>query len=243
MPVQYRPGATRYLQIADDLRRELRGEGERIPSEHQLCSRYRVSRPTIRQALDVLVQEGLLYRHAGRGTFSTPTPGGDRKLRVIGSIGDMMAMGSETWFKVVSREMMTLAPNIAGALRLPPHAPAWRIVGVRHADQGPFQHVTAYLPPAIGEAINEEDLSKTSLIALIERQARMPIKFMEQATDAALAPRQVAELLQVRARTPVLLFERTYFAASGEPVEHAITYQVCRRYPYRMVLSRAERRG
>jgi GntR family transcriptional regulator len=241
--LQYRPGVPRYLQIAEDLRRVLRGEGERIPSEHQLCTRYAVSRPTIRQALDVLVQEGLLYRHAGRGTFSTPTPGGDRKLRVIGSVGDLMALGDETWFKLVGREILPMAPNIAGALRLPPHSPAWRIVGVRHADQGPFQHVTAYLPPAIGNAINDEDLSKTSLIALIERHGGKPIKFMEQVADAALAPRHVAELLQVRPRTPLLLFERTYFAASGEPVEHAISYQVTRRYPYRVVLSRADRRS
>ena len=61
--------------------------------------------------------------------------------------------------------------------------------------------------------------------------------------DAALAPRQVAELLQIRARSPLLLFERTYFAASGEPVEHAITYQAGKRYPYRVVFSRADRRS
>jgi GntR family transcriptional regulator len=241
--VEYRPGVPRYLQIADALRRELRGEGERIPSEHQLCAIYQVSRPTIRQALDVLVQEGLLYRHAGRGTFATPAPGGDRRLRVIGSIGDMMALGEETWFKLLSRDVVTVPANIAQALRLAPRSRAYRIVGVRHADSGPFQHVTAWLPEPIGRALSDEDLSKTSLIGLIERHLGVPIKVMEQVTEAALAPRQVAELLQVRPRTPLLLFERTYFAGSGEPVEHAITYQSSRRYPYRVVLSRAERRG
>ena len=241
--MEYRSGVPRYLQIADVLRRELRGEGERIPSEHQLCAIYEVSRPTIRQALDVLVQEGLLYRHAGRGTFSTPTPGGDRKLRVIGSIGDMIALGEETWFKLLTREVVPVAANIAQALRLPPGSAAYRVIGVRHADNGPFQHVTAYLPEAIGRALSDEDLSKTSLIGAIERHLATPIKFMEQFTEATLAPRHVAELLQLRPRTPLLLFERTYFAVSGEPVEHAQTYQTSRRYPYRMVLSRADRRS
>jgi GntR family transcriptional regulator len=241
--VDYRPGVPRYLQIAEVLRRELRGEGERIPSEHQLCARFDVSRPTVRQALDVLVQEGLLYRQAGRGTFSTPVLGSDRRLRVIGSVGDMIALGEETWFKLVSREVVPLAANIAQALRLPPGSSAYRVVGVRHADDGPFQHVTAYVPTAIGEALSDEDLSKTSLIGAIERQLGMPIKVMEQVVDAVLAPRHVAELLQLRPRTPLLLFERTYFAASGEPVEHAITYQSGRRYPYRVMLSRPERRS
>ncbi len=241
--MEYRPGVARYLQIADALRRELRGEGERIPSEHQLCAIYQVSRPTIRQALDVLVQEGLLYRHAGRGTFSTPTPGGDRKLRVIGTIDDMLALGEETWFKLVSRDVVVMPANIAQALRLPPGSSAYRVVGVRHAEAGAFQHVTAWLPERIGRAVSDEDLSKTSMIGAIERHLGTPIKFLEQVTEAALAPRHVAELLGVRPRTPLLLFERTWVAASGEPVEHAVTYQSSRRYPYRMVLSRADRRS
>lgn len=78
---------------------------------------------------------------------------------------------------------------------------------------------------------------------MIERQLAVPIKFLEQVAAPALAPRHVAELLHVRPRTPLLLFERTYFAAGGEPVEHAISYQTTRRYPYRIVLSRFERRS
>src|SRR6266542_4489165 len=82
-----------------------------------------------------------------------------------------------------------------------------------------------------------------SIIGAIERQAGVPVKYMEQVADAALAPRQVAELLQIRPRSPILLFQRTYFAANGEAVEHAVTYQACRRYPYRVVFSRPERRS
>src|SRR2546423_3474378 len=102
--VNYRPGIPRYLQIADAIRRDLRGEGERIDSEHSLCARFKVSRPTVRQALDVLVQEGRLYRHAGRGTFSTAAAGSDSRLRVIGSLDDTIPLGHETWFKLISNE-------------------------------------------------------------------------------------------------------------------------------------------
>lgn len=241
--MDYRPGIPRYLQIADAIRGALRGEGERIDSEHALCARYKVSRPTIRQALDVLVQEGRLYRHAGRGTFSTPSSGADPRLRVIGSIADMIALGDETWFKLLSREVVPVPANIGQPLRLSPGSRAYRVCGVRYADGGPFQHVTAWHPVAIGEALSEEDFSKTSMIAAIERQLATPIKTLDQVVDAVLAPRHVAELLEIRARAPVLCFERTYYAASGEPVEHAVTYQTGRRYPYRVVLARSERRG
>jgi DNA-binding GntR family transcriptional regulator len=241
--VNFRPGIPRYMQIADAIRRDLRGDGERIPSEHSLCARFKVSRPTVRQALDVLVQEGRLYRHAGRGTFSTAANGSDPRLRVIGSIDDMMALGDETWLKLVSQETVTVPANIAQALRLPPGSRATRIVGVRHADSGPFQHVTVWVPTPIALALSDEDLSKTSLIAAIERQSPIRIKTLEQVADAVLAPRHVAELLQVRPRSPLLLFERTYYGTNAEPVEHAVTYQTGRRYPYRVVLARAERRS
>ena len=66
---------------------------------------------------------------------------------------------------------------------------------------------------------------------------------LEQTVDATLAPRSVAELLQIRPRSPLLVFERTYFTANGEPIEYALTYQAGRRYPYRVVLSRSERRS
>jgi DNA-binding GntR family transcriptional regulator len=230
--VNFRPGIPRYLQIADSVRRE-----------HALCAKFRVSRPTVRQALDVLVQEGRLYRHAGRGTFATGAAANDRRLRVIGSVDDMMALGDETWFKTVTRDQVPVPANIAQALRLPPGSSAYRISGVRHAETGPFQHITVWLPPTIGKALSEEDLSKGSLIGAIERLLNTPIKFLEQTVDAALAPRTVAEMLQLRARTPLLLFERIYFAASGEPVEYALTYQTSRRYPYRVALSRADRRS
>src|SRR2546422_3290043 len=108
-------------------RQDLRGEGERIPSEHALCKRFKVSRPTIRQALDVLVEEGLLYRHAGRGTFSTPSAGADPKLRVIGSVGDMMALGDESWFKLVAREIVPVPAKNPPPLRLPPRSSVFPI--------------------------------------------------------------------------------------------------------------------
>jgi GntR family transcriptional regulator len=240
--VNYRPGIPRYLQIADDIRRELRGEGEQLASEHALCARYKVSRPTIRQALDVLVQEGRIYRHAGRGTFST-TVTGDPRMRVIGSLDDMMALAEENWFKLIARDVVRVPPNIAQALKLPPGSLGYRVVGVRHSENGPFQHVTAWIPEPVGRGIAHEDLSKSSLVAAIERHLGIEVKFLEQVVDAALAPRNVAELMQLRPRTPLLLFERTYIAANGEPVEHAVTYQTGRRYPYRVILSQADRRG
>lgn len=240
-------GLPRYLQIAEALRSRIR-QGvwtarTRIPSEHALCAEFRVSRPTVRQALDVLLREGFITREHGRGTFVSPLGALPQKFRVIGSVEDMLALGEETWFKPLAREVVPAPAAIAHALQLAPGAPVVRVTGVRCAEATPFQHVTAYLPEAIGRVILDEDLTKTSVIGTVERKLGIAVKYLEQVVDVALAPRAVADLVGVPRRTPLLNFRRTYFTHGGEPVEHAVTYHIGPRYPYKLVLLRTEPKG
>jgi len=92
-----------------------------------------------------------------------------------------------------------------------------------------------------GARSEHEDLSKTSILATIEASRGRAGQVHGADRGAALAPGRIAELLQIRPRSPILCFERTYFAVAGEAVEYAITYQACRRYPYRVTFSRPER--
>src|SRR5574341_564027 len=226
--VARRRSTPRYLQIAAALRTRIRaGEGSggrRLPSEHALRARFRVSRMTVRQALDVLRQEGLLSRHVGRGTFTSPVVPG-RRLRVIGSVEDMLALGEETWFKPLDQRAVPAPERVATALRVPAGAPLIRFCGVRHGEEGPFQHVTVYVPERIGRQILEEDLSSTSVIGTVERRLGLTARYIEQAIEVVRCPKEVAEHLNIRAGAPILRFHRTYFTDGGEAVEHAVTYQ------------------
>ncbi len=247
MPMVYRSGLPRYLQIAEVLRSRIQEAagpgGGRIPSEHALCAEFRVSRPTVRQALDLLVEEGLLSRQPGRGTFTSPLHPLPSNLRVIGSVEDMIALGDETRFKLLDRALVRTPAAVAQALRLRPRERVARITGLRHIGGAPFQHATVYLPERIGRALLDEDLAKTSVIGAVERKLGVTVKYLEQVVEAALPPRAVADVLGVQRRTPLLHFRRTYFTEGGEPVEHALTYNVGQRYPYKVVLLRSGRRG
>lgn len=235
----------RYLRIAAALRARIRagrsGRSTRLPSEHALCAQFRVSRMTVRQALEVLRQEGLLSRQAGRGTFTAPVVPG-RRLRVIGSVEDMLALGDETWFKPLAKGVTAAPVDAAAALRVRAGTPVMRFTGIRHAEDGPFQHVTAYVPAAIGMLIAEADLSSTSVIGTVERELGLPVTYLEQAIEVVRCPRTIASLLGAPGSTPILRFRRTYFAADGDPVEHAVTYHWAERYPYTMTLYRSDRR-
>lgn len=232
-----------YVKIADALRARIRAGagrgGERLPSEHALRARFKVSRMTVRQALDVLRHEGLLSREVGRGTFAAPTA--PNRLRVIGSVEDMLALGDETRFKPLAREPVAAPAEVAAALGVTSGTPLMRFTGIRHGDDGPFQHVTAYVSEAVGRRIADHDLSGTSVIGTVERELGISVKYIEQATEVARCPRAVAPPLGVRAGVPILRLRRTYFTGQGSPIEHAITYHWVERYPYRMMLYRSER--
>lgn len=231
-----------YRRIAEALRARIRqsGEGERVPSEHELRARFGVSRMTARHALEVLRQEGLLSRQIGRGSFVSSLAHA-RRLRVIGSVEDMLALGEETRFRLVGRAVVPAPGEVADALRLGPGAAVVRVTGVRVVEGGAFQHVTAYLPEAIGVGVLDEDLSATSVIGRVERRLGITVTRIEQGVEVARAPRAVSDLLDANPGTAMLRFRRTYWAGEADPVEHAVTYHWTERYPYRMLLFRSDR--
>ena len=250
--MSHRRVTPRHVRIADALRSRIResagGPPRRLPSEHALCSEFGVSRMTVRQALDALRLEGLLSRQVGRGTFTTPlgspsaaSGGPSRPLRVIGSVDDMLALGDETWFKPLRTGPVRAPVDVARALGLAAGAPVTRVTGVRHGDDGPFEHVTVYLPESLGRKLAHEDLTRTSVIGLVERRLGVVAAYVEQAIEVVRCPRGVGELLAVTTGAPVLRFRRTYFTAGGEPIEHAVTVHATARYPYTMMLYRASR--
>ena len=135
-----------------------------MASEHALCARFNVSRPTIRQALDVLVQEGRL----------TVTPGVDLRHAHHG-LRAQAAASSVRGRDDRARGRDLVQGRVARGVRGPSgHRPrpalsssssAYRVVGVRHGDDGPFQHMTASVPGALGATLSEEDFLKGSILA------------------------------------------------------------------------------
>lgn len=86
----------RYVQLADFFRQRVdKGEwapGSKLPSIDELMAQFDVARVTVRQAIALLADEGLLSPERGRGTFVTEKAGGRRRLRVETTLGDLVDM-------------------------------------------------------------------------------------------------------------------------------------------------------
>jgi GntR family transcriptional regulator len=104
-----------YHQLYEILRSNItRGEwqpGDMIPPESELIDRYQVSRTTVRQVLDMLVNEGLIYRQRGRGTFVAHPTVEQALVRIISFTEDMRQRGFKPGEELARLERLRLADD------------------------------------------------------------------------------------------------------------------------------------
>ena len=140
------PGRSRYSILADALRaRLLRGEwppGSAIPAEQLLAAEHGVALGTVRQALQLLVDEGLIERRQGRGTFVRQGLSGATLLRFFRFAGDGEIPGS----RIVGRRRRRAPADIAGCLGLPSEGPALEILRLRTLARQPCLFEQIWLP-------------------------------------------------------------------------------------------------
>jgi GntR family transcriptional regulator len=241
-----RRGRTAYANLADELRRALRtGEfppGAKLPTENELAELHGLSRQTIRRAMQDLVNEGLIYRVAGRGTF--PMNPSNRFIRQLGSIQDLMALTMDTDVEVVSPLDLRVDIESAGRLGLPSDIVATITVVRYHADN-PICVTTAYMAPEVREALaGVAELHETgrrssfTIFGLIEQATNTYIEGAEQSVTAVGAPAAVTKFLKCAAGEPVLRVDRQYLDSEQRPVELAISYFDPTYYSYRVRLHR-----
>ena len=216
-------------------------DGGRLPTEFELAAKHGLSRQTVRRAYQDLVNEGLVQRIPGRGTFAIP-PG--HYVRSMGSLEDLLAQSVDT-------EMEILTPLRRVAM---PHERADERLGVdevmeirirRLHDQLPFSVVVVSLPADIGIKLGREPMLSrvgerrhTTVLELLDRVLDPPIVEAKQVVTVDRAPKAIAALIDVGPRQAILRIDRLFIDGAGRPVELAVNYFNPERYAYRLELKR-----
>jgi len=211
-----------YLQLKRTLASQLsRGtfDAGRFPSEHALERRYRVSRTTVRLALDALANEGYIARQRGRGTAVVRS-----KLRSIGQYlvafyDEMQATGRHLDLSTLSLEVKTAPDGVREAFEAGVDQRFYVARRLGLCDGDPLVVSTVYMPCRPGLEITVGDLrTQRSLLTLFEDRLGINVIGASRVLEAVRATKEEAALLKVKPGDPLLMKWTVAYGADGDPV-------------------------
>jgi GntR family transcriptional regulator len=209
--------------------------GAFIPSEQELSAQFNVSRITAKRALDELAADGLVVREQGRGTrVCIDTHSTSVRGSVRGLVHSLHANGRGS-VQLRDFDYLPASPEVAAALGLKGGDEVQRAIRIWHGDEGPFSHLTTFVPASLGRSWSGDDLMQRPLISLLER-AGVTIGRAEERITAVLADTVVAPRLAIAAGAPLLMITRTVFDTKDRAVEHLTALYPPDRYQYSVSL-------
>lgn len=214
-----------YYQLSQLLREEIAVQSwlpdTLIPSEHDLCATYGVSRTVVRQALGDLAAEGLLYRVKGKGTFVAPRKIEEKFIqRSDGFHGDMTARGLTVSTAVLDQCLVPPPPHVRQSLRLGASEDAVKIDRLRSVDGKVLLFVQTYIPTALCPGLAAVDLSSGSLYTLLRERYGLSVVSGKRTVEAVLAHPPLTALLGVERGDPLLKIDSVSFLRDGRPLEY-----------------------
>jgi GntR family transcriptional regulator len=205
----------RYRAIADELRGRVEsGElrpGRLLPSESELSRAHAVSRVTVRKALELLREEGLIDARQGFGWFVSADPV-RQTLGRLGTIEDQLGeLGLSSERRVVGFRLVASPPRVRQVLGV---EAVLEVRRVNLADGQPFARVTVWCPEEVGAGLSQADVERTPFYELVG----VPIGGATQTIGAAGAGAADADLLEIPVGSPVLRCERVTRDVEDRPL-------------------------
>ncbi|MFH1929148.1 MAG: GntR family transcriptional regulator [Chloroflexota bacterium] len=225
-----------YYQISEIMREKIDDDewkpGDRVWSERDLTNQFQVSRNTAREALDVLVKEGLIYRMRGHGSFVAPRKMRHGLLSLTSFSETMLSRGVTPSSRLMAMELLVPPPRIAEHLRLDQGQKAFRIERLRLGDGDPMALNISYVPQHLCPHLDRVDLETGSLYRLLEGEYGLRLWRSEQVLKPTVATEYEAQLLDVSPGTPLLLAEGTTFLEGDVPIEYSKLVYRADRYEF-----------
>jgi DNA-binding GntR family transcriptional regulator len=222
-----------YFQLSQQLQGAIEqgvlAPGSLLGNEIQLAGRLGLSRPTVRQAIQTLVDKGLLVRRRGIGTQVVHSRAG-RPPEPSSLYDDLEAAGRAPGTRVLRLETVEASAEVAAALGVAEGAPVRRVERLRSTHGEPMAHLCNHLPvDLIGT--DGAALEGTGLYRLM-RSAGITLHSARQTIGAKAATAEEGDLLGEPEGAPLLTMERTAFDDTGRAVEHGRHLYRASRYAF-----------
>lgn len=182
--------------------------GDILPSEREYAEKYGISRMTVRQAISNLVNERLLNRIKGKGTFVMEQKFEQNLHGLTSFTEDMKARGMVTSNKLLNFEIIPANLKLAEQLGIQKYGPVYEIKRIRFAEKIPMALERTYIAANLVKGITE-DIVKNSLYQYIENTLQLKIDGGFQVIEASIANDEEVKHLDIPNNSPILLMERT----------------------------------
>ncbi len=225
-----------YFQVENLIKKSIEKgalkNGEKIPSEAELCKMFDVSRNTIRKAISDLIEEGVLYIEHGKGTFVSQKMFNHPSERLFGFTEEMKRKSARPSSKILEKTVLKPPECVQEALKTDT---VYRLKRLRFTGEKPIAIEDAYLPFDKFPNLFENFTDKSSLYETLKRKFGLVPYYATETIEAALPTKEEAELLQISKSQPIFRIERRTFIKSGELIE--FVHAVYRADIYRITLN------
>lgn len=224
-----------YLQIKDILKQKIINNeytvGSTIPSENELEEIFGVSRMTIRQAVNELVNEGLLRKERGRGkgTVVLSNAIADKLSTVKSFTQKMHEQGFVLKNKQINVSLVSANETIATALNINPNDKVLRLSRIRMVNNDIIMYSISYVPQFLNLPLNAELYG--SLYQLLATQ-NIQISHADEYIEAMLADDIISQSLEISVNDAVLKRTRISQDQYNRNVEYTTTYYRSDKYKY-----------
>lgn len=220
-------GVALYVQIRETLRQQIKNgqlePGQKLPAEDELAAQFGVSRMTVRQGISDLIDEGVLYRRRGVGTFVAQFHIERDHNKLTNFLETAQAAGFTAEVRLLNREVVPARMTVAKALALQESEPVIRIQTLRLANGVPITVYDEYVPYRLYPQLLQEDLRSRPAWQILESHG-YTIKRAVQRVEARLADADTASLLEIDENAPILYKHRVIMSEAGAPVELILCY-------------------
>lgn len=239
----------RYQEIAAALIKSIaRGRhpvGRLLPTEAELCAVFEAGRHTVREALRILTDKGMIVRRRGAGTMVIAAEPPNLFTHSVVSMSEWLRYPTDTYRATVEAGAVIADRKLAALLKCEPEKKWFRISSIRRSAQieAPLGWAEIYVLPKYAEVATRSDHGRTPVHQQIEKMYGESVEHAQLEIFASSIPARLARPLKVKPGSPALTVVRRYTGKKSGVFEITVSIHPENRYIYTMEMHRDLRSG
>lgn len=207
-------------------------EGDGLPSERELCAMFNVQRLTIRSALHLLEEEGLIYSKPKSGYYvDKPRVVIDAK-NIASLTNELLSMSNNVVTTLISFEKTEVGKHLIPLLKLPIGTIVYQIRRLRIVDGDPVCVNMSYIPADKCPNLEDYDLEKNSLYKILDEEYQIRLRKSEQYVDVVYPEPEIVSLLKLENWEKIIYQYGSVFDEEDNLVDYSESYMKPNRFIY-----------